>query len=94
MEAHVLSNSLRAKKHFFLIESHPCVTIKYLHMYMSLTFITGFIFVNVGASGDSLIYFKEGIWKCKNYQRQGEIKTLSHLAYDLIPLTLEIKYIW
>lgn len=25
--------------------------------------------------------------------RDGEIKTLSHMTYDFIPLTLEIKYI-
>lgn len=65
-------------------------------MYMTLTFITGFIFGNMWASGDYGIYLisREEFGSVKAIRdSEGEIKTWSHITYDLIPLTLEIKSI-
>lgn len=57
MELQFLSYSVKSKKHFLLTESHPFLTTKCLHMYMPLTFISGFIFRNMWTSGDYLICF-------------------------------------
>lgn len=65
-------------------------------MYMALTFITGFIFGNMWASGDYVIYLISGeeFGSVKTIRdREGEIKTLSRITHVLIPLTLEIKHI-